>query len=304
MDTAALNAFVAVAEQASFSLAADALHLTQPAVSKRIATLEDVLGVRLFDRIGRRVVLTEAGHTLLPRAHRVLAELADARRALANLGGQIAGSLTLATSHHIGLHRLPPVLRAFAQRHPDVQLDLRFTDSELACEAIARGDMELAVVTLPVVMPPGPLLFQPVWEDPLVPVVPVNHPLAGAHHPTAQALAREPAILPGTGTFTRGIVDRVFAEQGLKLRVAFETNYMETIKMMVSVGLGWSVIPATMVDADVVAVAVPALNAHRLLGVVRHTRHTLSNAAQAFLAVLTHDAATAEQAKNFVNTAT
>lgn len=108
MDLASLNAFIAIAETGSFSEAGERLHLTQPAVSKRIASLEQQLSVRLFDRLGREVSLTEAGRALLPRAYQILNVLDDTRRALSNLSGDISGRLTLATSHHIGLHRLPP----------------------------------------------------------------------------------------------------------------------------------------------------------------------------------------------------
>ncbi|WP_163014523.1 LysR family transcriptional regulator, partial [Pseudomonas viridiflava] len=106
-----LNAFIAIAEIGSFSGAGERLHLTQPAISKRIAGLEQQLNVRLFDRLGREVSLTEAGRALLPRAYQILNVLDDTRRDLTNLTGEISGRLTLATSHHIGLHRLPPVLR-------------------------------------------------------------------------------------------------------------------------------------------------------------------------------------------------
>lgn len=114
MDLANLSAFVAIAGHGSFSSAAEALHLTQPAVSKRIALLEAQLSARLFDRLGRQVVLTEAGLALLPRAQRILAELDDTRRVLEHLGAAVGGRLSLATSHHVGLHRLPALLRRFA----------------------------------------------------------------------------------------------------------------------------------------------------------------------------------------------
>ena len=103
----------------------------------RIAALEAGLAVRLFDRLGRRVLATEAGETLLPRARRILADVEDSRRALADLSGQVAGRLCVATSHHVGLHRLPPVLRAYTARYPQVQLDLRFMASEAASAAVA-----------------------------------------------------------------------------------------------------------------------------------------------------------------------
>src|SRR5690606_18373415 len=148
MDLANLSAFIAIAEAGSFSEAAERLHLTQPAVSKRIAGLEQQLGVRLFDRLGREVSLTEAGRALLPRARQVLNVLDDTRRALSNLNGDVGGRLTLATSHHIGLHRLPPLLRAFTRTHPQVALDIRFLDSEVAYEEVLHGRTELAVITL------------------------------------------------------------------------------------------------------------------------------------------------------------
>ena len=199
MDIANLQAFVSVAERSSFSQAAERLHLTQPAVSKRIAMLEQELEVRLFDRIGRQVVLTEAGRTLLPRARRILVELEDGRRALRNLSGQVSGTLTLATSHHIGLHRLPPVLRTFAARYPQVQLDMHFTDSELACEAVAHGEIELAIVTLPPREDSNSgLILEAIWDDPLVLVIPRDHPLAKlAPAISPFRLAAYPAKLPG-----------------------------------------------------------------------------------------------------------
>ena len=285
MDIANLHAFVVVADTASFSLAAEQLHLTQPAVSKRIATLELQWDVRLFNRLGRKVLLTEAGHTLLPRARRILAELEDCRRALGNLSGQVAGTLSIATSHHIGLHRLPPVLRTFAARHPQVQLDMHFTDSELACEAIARGEIELGIVTLPPEARP-PLKSVPIWEDHLVVVVNPGHPLSQKHTVSPQELSVYPVILPGEITFTRHIVDRFFRQQGIQLQMAFATNYLETIKMMVSVGLGWSLLPLSMVDEQLLALKVKGLDLKRPLGVVQHQERLLSSAALALLAIL------------------
>ncbi|CAN1602744.1 protein of unknown function [Pseudomonas mediterranea] len=148
MDLANLNAFIAIAETGSFSGAGEHLHLTQPAISKRIAGLEQQLNVRLFDRLGRETGLTEAGRALLPRAYQILNVLDDTRRALTNLTGEVTGRLTLATSHHIGLHRLPPLLREFTRRYPQVALDIQFLDSEVAYEEILHGRAELAVITL------------------------------------------------------------------------------------------------------------------------------------------------------------
>lgn len=285
MDIANLNAFIAVADTVSFSLAAERLHLTQPAVSKRIAALETELDTRLFDRLGRKVLLTEAGRTLLPRARRILAEAEDSRRALRNLSGRVAGILSLATSHHIGLHRLPPVLREYASRYTEVQLDMHFMDSEVACEAVAKGDLELGVVTLPP-DPAPPLQTIPVWTDRLLAVANREHPLAQQRPITPALLSRYPAIMPGEATFTRRIIDQVFQPLGIQIQAALATNYLETIKMMVSVGLGWSILPHTMVDGELVVLAVADFKAERSLGVVVHAGRTLSNAARALLDVL------------------
>ncbi|HSG87869.1 MAG TPA: LysR family transcriptional regulator [Pseudomonadales bacterium] len=286
METPELAAFVTVAETGSFSIAAEGLHLTQSAVSRRIAGLEKRLDARLFDRVGRSVALTEAGRALLPRARRILADLDDTRTLIRNLTGAVSGALTLATSHHIGLHRLPPVLRTFSRTHPEVRLDLEFLDSETAHDLLLQGRLELAVVTLaPAGVPP--LASHAIWDDPLVFAVGRDHGLAERPRVTLEALAAEPAVLPGMGTYTGRIVARTFADAGLELPGTLTTNYLETIRMMASVGLGWTVLPASMLDDRLVRlnpVGVPVLR--RTLGWVSHPERTPSNAARAFVEVL------------------
>lgn len=287
MNLDGLTAFLAVAETGSFTEAGDRLFLTQPAVSKRIAHLEATLGMALFDRVGREVRLTQAGDALLPRARAILLTLEDTRRALRNLTGGVDGRLSFGTSHHIGLHRLPPLLREYSTRFPKVQLDIRFIDSEEAWEQVLHGDIELGVVTLPPVPDrDSPLRAEKIWDDPLAVVAAAEHPLAGLRSVTLRALSQHPAILPGERTFTRRIVDAAFAARSLGTPTAISTNYLETIRMMVSVGLGWSVLPANMTDSQVVALRVPELRIERALGVVYHPGRTLSNAARAMLAML------------------
>lgn len=293
MDISALQAFIAVAETASFSLAAQRLFLTQPAVSKRIAALEQELGTALFDRVGRHTGLTEAGRALLPRARRIVDELEDSRRAIASLSGKVEGRLSFATSHHIGLHRLPPVLRAFHQRHPQVELDIHFMDSEAACQAVLHGDLELGIVTLPTLTPPN-LETRLLWDDPLTLVVAPDHPLAAKHQVTVKQLADWPAILPAHGTYTREIVESTFADAGLVPQASMATNYLETIKMLVAVGLGWSVLPHTMLDTQVHALRLRNFAPHRGLGVVYHRVRSRSNAAQALIEVALEDSNGAE----------
>jgi len=285
MDIAALKAFIAVADSGSFSLAAEQLFLTQPAISKRVSALENELEARLFDRIGRGVSLTEAGQALLPRARNILLDLEDSVRALSNLSGEVHGTLRFGTSHHIGLHRLPPVLKEFVHVYPEVRLDIRFMDSEEACLAVEHGELELAIVTLPP-SPANVLQTEKVWDDPLAIMVARDHPLAHKRRPTLRDLASHPVILPATGTYTRQIAEAAFKDVDLHLDIALSTNYLETIHMLVSVGIGWSLLPVTMQDDQTRVLSVSALSLSRSLGVVYHRDRTLSNAARALTRLL------------------
>ncbi|MCK0152302.1 LysR family transcriptional regulator [Alcanivorax sp. S6407] len=285
IDTPTLTAFMAVAETGSFSAAAERLYITQPAISKRIALLEQQLDARLFDRVGRQIKLTEAGNALMPRARQVLMDVEDMARAIHDLSGEVSGKLRIGTSHHIGLHRLPPVLRQFSRDYPKVTLDIHFIDSEEAWEGVLHGELEMGVVTLPP-QPDERLHSEVIWQDPLVFMCAPEHPLARQENLTLEALTGHSAILPSPVTFTRGIVERLFDEHNLKLDIAMSTNYLETIHMMVSIGLGWSVLPATMVDQGVVQLPVDAPLPERQLGVVTHPARSQSNAAQAFLRAL------------------
>jgi len=148
LDTEALRAFIIVANSGSFSIAASQLGLTQPAVSKRIAQLESQLGTKILDRVSKKVALNEAGRTLLPKARSALQQLDEAYQAVIELEGNIAGTLSIAFSHHIGLHRLPPFLKQFFASQPQVHLDIEFAESEQAYTRLREGSSELALITL------------------------------------------------------------------------------------------------------------------------------------------------------------
>ena len=285
MDLDQLRSFAAVAEQRSFSRAAAALHVTQPAISKRISALEKYFGATLFDRIGRVVLLTQAGAQLLPGVLDVLQRLHDTVVAVRNTAGEIEGLLAIAISHHIGLHRLPQVLRAFTREHPKVQLNLRFEDSEIAHGLIRAGACELAVVTLDPLRTTA-LAYVPLWTDVLRFVAYREHPLSGVPVRLAE-LCMHAAILPGSATYTGRIIGALFAHAGLDLNVTMSTNYLETIRMLAAIGLGWTALPATMVDATLTVLNVlDATTLQRELGCVLHPDRTLSNAARAFMALI------------------
>ena len=285
MDISALQAFLAVAESGSFSRAAERIYLTQPAISKRIAALEKELDARLFDRIGRGIHLTPAGEALLSRARNVLKELEDVKRSITNLSGAIAGELLVATSHHIGLHRLPGLLKRFHETYTQVRLNLQFMDSEKACQAVARGDLELAVVTLPP-KAAAPLKTEKIWDDPLDFVVSPGHPLARELRVTFGRLLDYPAILPGPGTYTREIILNAFGRLRDRIQVGMATNYLEVLKMLAAIGLGWSALPRTMIDAGLKVVQIEKGEIKRELGIVTHEKRTISNAGQAMIRII------------------
>ncbi|RVU32772.1 MULTISPECIES: LysR family transcriptional regulator [Neptunomonas] len=285
MDTNTLAAFIAVAETRSFSQAAQQLFITQSAISKRIALLEGQLDQKLFDRIGRRISLTEAGLALLPRAKHILATIKDAETAMGNLTGEVRGTLSVAASHHISLHRLPNILRDYSQRYPDVQLNLQFDESEIAYDGVLHGDLELALITLSPNPDPA-ILSQPVWVDSLQYVVNQNHPLAHKPWVDLKELANYPAILPSSATFTHQIVAEQFRTEGLGINVDISTNYLDTIRMMVSIGLGWSLLPETMIDASLKTLNTGSKPIQRQLGYIYHRERTLSNAAKCLIDML------------------
>jgi len=278
MELNALKAFVEVAKESSFSKASEKLFLTQPAISKRIASLEDELDTKLFDRLGKKVFLTETGNKLLPKAIDILNQANDITRLASNLEHEVKGKLTIGTSHHIGLHRLPPVLKAFIKEHPEVQLDIKFMDSEEACHGVEMGDLEMAVVTLPQLQS-SKLSTQLIWPDPLSVLVNTEHPLTELKKVSMQQLAKFPAIIPGKGTYTREILDNAFNEYSIDLNIAMATNYLETIKMLTIIGIGWTLLPESMQNKELKKIHVTGLKLHRSLGIVTHKARTLSNPA-------------------------
>ncbi len=285
MQLSQINAFIAVAELESFSLAAEKLHITQPAVSKRIRQLENNLNAELFDRIGKRSILTPNGKAFKPHAERILQELKSYRSGLSQQQDTPSGSLSFATSHHIGLHRLPQILREFKIRYPQVDLDLRFMDSEDACVAIANSELELAIVTLPEIAD-DKLDCEPIWIDQLVVVMAADHSLAGQQEIDPELLLEHSAILPSPGTFTRKIINNLFAGNKDRLKIVLETNYLETIKVMVSANLGWSILPQSMVDTSLISHSLKGLNLRRPLGIVTRKNRTLSLSSSAMVELL------------------
>ena len=284
MNLAAFEAFVRVMETGSISMAADLLFITQPAVTKRIHSLEDYFGVKLFESAGRGVQATHAAQSLLPKVKNWLNELGDIHHTLSHEQSEVRGKLKIGTSHHIGLHHLPAHLKKYVQQFPEVKLDVHFVDSEQAHEQVLAGDLELAFLTLP---PQGDerLRYITNWEDPLIFVVAPFHPLAQMKNLKLQDLIEYPSLLPAAQTYTTQITLTEFERQGLKPKITMSNNPLESIRMLVSIGLGWSVLPKTLLNQDLQQLDIP-LDMNRQLGMVWHPARTQSRAVQELIEMM------------------
>ena len=290
MDIDSLLAFVTTVNEKSFSKAAHKLHLTQPAVSKRIQNLESQLNIKLFERLQREITLTEAGEVLLPHALSVLHEIDNAKHAIQNIDNKVAGNLRIVASHHIGLHRLPLILKKFSKHFPDVELKLNFLDSESAYPLLKDNLADIAFITIP---EEGSLLTPVkkdfkchlIWNDPMSFICGQGHPLSRLKKVLPEDLSKHNAILPSQSTLTYRVVESIFKENKLKLKANIPTNYLETMKMMATVGMGWSVLPNTMIDDELSILPLAYKPVSRTLGAVSYQKKSLSNAAKAFIEV-------------------
>ncbi|MFQ3323316.1 MAG: DNA-binding transcriptional LysR family regulator [Pseudomonadales bacterium] len=285
MDIAALKTLIEIANTGSFSAAANNLHITQPAISKRIAKLEQEMNTPLLDRIGKQVKPTEAGLTLLVHAKKIFADISQAERAVREISSEVTGTLHIATSHHIGLHRLPPILKRFSDSYPAVKIKIEFTDSEKAYAMVNSGEVELAVITL-ALEEQSHINSTTLWEDPLIFMAAHGHKLTDKKGLSLIDLSEHYCVLPGLDTYTGQIVKALFDKQKLLLDASMATNYLETIKMMVSVGMGWTVLPKSMFEDTLVELHVDNIGLSRELGFISHQQHNQSAAAKAFVAIL------------------
>jgi DNA-binding transcriptional LysR family regulator len=281
--------FRKVAETKSISRAAEELLITQPAISKQIRALEDELGERLFDRIGKRVFLTKAGEVLLAYAEKILRSLEEAKTAVRDLSEECSGELVIGTSDHISLYRLPGILKAYITAFPKVDLKLRCHRSETILEMVGKNLVDIGVITLPQVS--ANLISRVIWTDSMSLVFPKSHPLAVLKKIRLKDIVRYGMILPETGTTTRKNIDASFVKKRLLPNVTMEVAYLETIKGLVKAGLGVSILPDKAVEQEVKSGAIVKANIQdanfsRDLGVVYLKDKFLSRPAKEFLKFL------------------
>lgn len=290
MDKTSLESFISVAELRSFSKAAEKLHITQPAISKRIASLEQQLGSKLFIRDSKQIELSYSGQVFLPHAHAILQAMRDSQIAVQNTKTQIAGNLAVGISHHIGLHRMPSILKTFTDNFPDVHLQLRFITSEEAASLIQSDELEIAIITLPE-KAPDKIQATILWQDPLQIVVAGNHELTEQlidHRISIEDLSRYPAILPSFDSYTGQLIQPLFQHTPIIRHI--ETNNLETIRIMTTIGLGWAVLPRSMLNSQLqgLGLAGDLRLPSRKLGIMQRESRIISSPAQAFIQTLKH----------------
>ncbi len=280
-----LRVFVAVAEREHVTQAAAALNLTQSATSAAVAALEERHGVRLFDRIGRRIVLTPAGQTFLAEARAVLARAAAAVRVLDDLAGVVRGTLRLAASQTVGTYWLPPLMHRFRAAHPGVALSLAIGNTAQVAAALLDLSADLGFVEGPVADPA--LRSTAIPGDRLALVVPPGHPFAA--EPGSVALDATPWVLREPGSGTRALFEAALAQAGLgldRIDVALELPSNEAVRAAVTAGAGASVLSVLVVQPALDAgtlVEVPFDLPQRAFHVLRHKDHYLSVAERRFL---------------------
>jgi DNA-binding transcriptional LysR family regulator len=290
VDFPRLSVFRAVARHESFSRAADELYLSQPAVSKHIQRLEAELGVRLFQRLGSRAELTDAGRILLDYAQRVSVQTEEVRHVLAELEGLECGHLRVGASTTTGLYLLPEVLARFQKKYPGVEAALTIANSADIVRRVLSGEVELGFVGAPAEVPG--LQARPFAEDQIVLIVPAGHQLLRQGVFSKETLAEETLIVRETGSSTRQIVETHLAELAVKPGRVMEMSGCEAVKRVVAAGLGVAFISRRAIGLELAlqmvgAPEIPELCIARHLYVLARKGARPSAAALAFLALVT-----------------
>jgi DNA-binding transcriptional LysR family regulator len=247
-----LATFVAIAEEGSFTRAADRLHVVQSAVSAGVRKLERELGASLFDRSTHHVKLTDAGRALLPPARATLAAAQAARDAVDEARGGLRGTVVLGTMQAQGMRAidLAGLLAAFRAERPRVEVAIRHSggSSEMAREVV-DGRLDLAFVALPGDAPPG-LKLIPLASEPIMLAVPAGHPLAGRAAVELALLRDETLIDLPAGWGVRMAVDRSFAAAGVTRSIAFEVNDTATMVEFIRNALAIGMLPRSLVEVE------------------------------------------------------
>jgi LysR family transcriptional regulator, hydrogen peroxide-inducible genes activator len=247
MEVRHLRYFCAVARTGSFTRAAEQERIAQPSLSQQIRKLEDELGAKLFDRLGRRIRLTSFGAAFLPRANGILRELGEATSEIQQMAGSEAGTVVFGSIPTIAPYFLPPRLASFFKRHPSIHLQVVEDITPVLVSQLQEGQMDLALVALPV--PGGEFEFRELIREPLFVAVSKKHRLAREKSLALQQLEAHPFLLLKEGHCFRETIVSACQRSRLHLNVVFETGQFSTILGLVAAGMGISIVPKMAAQA-------------------------------------------------------
>jgi LysR family cyn operon transcriptional activator len=286
MELRHLRYFVALGERLSFTRAAEQVHVTQSTLSHQIRQLEDELGLRLFDRVGKRVLMTEAGELLFPSITKALRDIDTAVRALRGDSEKIVGTLRIGAVHSININLMPNCVATFLARNPSVRLVVE----ELAAPAVEKRlrsrEVDLGIAYEPA--DTADLSFEPLYEEELALAVTAAHPLASRKRVRMIELHRRPVILLTQEFATRRMLDRWFESSGAEPKVIVEMNTIGAMLELVRRSDAAAIVPERAMTgaADIRRVALEGPTPRRTPGLIWLRKHEPSAAARSFASIV------------------
>jgi DNA-binding transcriptional LysR family regulator len=242
-----LKVFECVARHLNYTRAAAELHLTQPAVSMQVKQLEDSLGVALFEQLGKRIHLTEAGQEVVTYARSVTQQLDELEAVLNRIKGLGGGRLRISVATTAN-YFIPILLGAFSRRYPDVTVTLDVTNRETLLKQLAENTVDLVIMGKPPAE--ADVEAEPFMDNPLVVVAPPEHPLADQHAIPLTRLQEETFLVRESGSGTRIAMERFFNERGMRLKTGMEVGSNEAIKQSVQAGLGLGLLSRATIEQE------------------------------------------------------
>jgi len=289
-----LSVFEAVARHLSFSRAAEELHLTQPAVSMQIKQLEENVGAALFEQLGKKIFLTEAGRELSHYSRVIAQQITEVEAVLSELKGLKRGKLKISVASTAN-YFAPQLLATFSQRYPTVTVALNVTNRQALLQQLANNEMDMAIMGQP---PDGlDLVAESFMDNPLVVIAPMKHALSRKKSIPFRRMEEETFLIREEGSGTRIAMKRFFEIHGVKMRTGMEMSSTEAIKQAVQAGLGLGVVSRNTVELELEAKRLTVLDVvgfpiHRHWFIVHRKDKRLSAAAQAFKNFLLEEATT------------
>ena len=281
-----LKVFCDLAESGSFSLAASKNFITQSAVSQQIRSLEERYSRELVERSKGHVRLTQAGEVLYQAGKEIIQKYREIEDSLQTLSRSVAGTVRVATVYSVGLYELSSPLKKYLRTFPDVNIHLEYTRANKIYEEVIRGDMDLGIVAYPSKRPQ--VLVTPFREDRLVLVCAPQHPFAEFHRLSIKRLNGEKFVGFERDVPTRRALDRIFRQHGVKVQYIMEVDNIETIKRVVEIGSGISIVPEPSIAQEVKAETLKAIPftdevVVRPLGIISKRGRRFTPAVQEFI---------------------